>query len=228
MNTKLILLVISVAAFSSCNTLYKSGQTPDDVYYSPVRTYGEATKEEVREERVDRYQYYNEDRAIRMGIYDARWRYLDDYRYNPYSYGFNHGYYYNPYFWPYPVYSPIFVTPTNPKITTPRTNNLGGYGSVKGYNNVPTAPKAGRVNPARGYNNSNNNNGTAVGNAIRKVLSSGNTNTINNTNNSSSNNNNNNRTYTPANNTRSSSSGSSSSGSSSGGGVSRPPRSGNK
>ena len=225
MNTKLLLLAISVAAFSSCTTLYKSGQTPDDVYFSPNRTYGEATKEERREEQADTRRYGSDDAAIRMAIYDPRWRYLDDYAYNPYNYGFNHGYYYNPYFWPYPVYSPVFTTPTNPKITTPRMNNLGGYGAVPGYNNTAVNPKIGRGAPVRSYNNSNN--GTAVGNAIRKVLGSDN---YNNTNNRSDNNssNNNTRSYTPSNNNSSnSSSGSrSSSGSSGGGQISRPPRSG--
>ena len=35
MNTRILLLAISAAALSSCSTMYKSGQTPDDVYYSP-------------------------------------------------------------------------------------------------------------------------------------------------------------------------------------------------
>ncbi|MDO9374981.1 MAG: hypothetical protein V4725_07095 [Bacteroidota bacterium] len=221
MKTKLLLVAVSVAALGSCTTLYKSGQTPDDVYYSPARTYVE-NRQDDRVERVDNNRYYNsEDVMIRMGINDPRWRYLNDYAYTPYSYGFNHGYYYNPYFWPYPVYSPVFTAPTNPKITTPRMNNLGGYGSIPGYNNTQVNPKTGRTVPVRSYNNSNN--GTAVGNALRKVLGSDtyNSNTNNSTNNNS---NNNNRTYTP-----SSSSSSSSSGSrpSSSGSVSRPPRGGN-
>ncbi|MEO6722282.1 MAG: hypothetical protein ABIN67_18080 [Ferruginibacter sp.] len=254
MNTKLLLAIISVAVFSSCTTLYKSGQTPDDVYYSPARSYGDGNQSvrEEREEQPNRDEYSNQDRAIRMGINDSRWRYLDyDYGYNnsfysPYSqyyssynYGFNHGYYYNPYFWPYPVYSPVFTVSSNPKITTPRTNNLGGYGAIKGYNNAPASSTAPRTAPIRRYNN---NNGTGVGNAIRRVLGSdnqtnsthmnnNNSNTrtytpANNNNNTNNNNSNNNRSYTPSS-SSSSSSGSSSSGSS-GGGVSRPPRSGGK
>ena len=253
MNPKLLLLLISFAAFSSCNTIYKTGQTPDDVYYSPARSYGEADEnnDKARDEGVDKYQGYNDDRAIRMGINDARWRYLDnDYGYNQYyspynqyynnySLGFSHGYYYNPYFWPYPVYSvyspvysPVFVAPSNPKITTPRLTNLGAYGAIRGYNNAPLSPKSSRNSSVRNYNN---NNGSAVGNAIRRVLSPDNSGSSYYTPN---NNNNNNRTYTPSNsnnnNTRSytpssssSSSGSSSSGSS-GGGISRPARSGSR
>ena len=33
MQPKTLLVVLSVAAFSSCSTAYKAGQTPDDVYY---------------------------------------------------------------------------------------------------------------------------------------------------------------------------------------------------
>ena len=243
MNTKLLLAIISVAVCSSCTTLYKSGQTPDDVYFSPARSYGEGDNRENREEQAERQdQYAYEDRAIRMGINDARWRYLDnDYGYNQfyspynqyyssYNYGFNHGYYYNPYFWPYPVYSPIFVSPSNPKITTPRTNNLAAYGSINGYNNAPLNSKPQRTTRVRSYNNSNE---TGVGRTIRRVLNSTNSSNANNNNNrtytpanNNNNNNNNNRTYTPSS-SNSSSSGSSSSGSSSGA-VSRPPRSGNK
>ncbi len=217
MNTKLLLLALSVAAISSCTTLYKSGQTPDDVYFSPGRPYVEAKQED----RVENRRYRNDDAAIRMSVYDPRWRYLDnDYRYSPYNYGFNHGYYYNPYFWPYPVYSPVFVTPTNPKTTTPRANNLGGYGAVPGYNNAPINPKTGRGVPVRTYNN---NNGSALGNAVRKVLGSD---TYNSNSSSNNNSNNNSRTYTPSTNTSSSSSSGSRPASSSGQ-VSRPPRGGN-
>ncbi|MCW3091304.1 MAG: hypothetical protein JWP81_2373 [Ferruginibacter sp.] len=236
MNSKLLLLAISVAAFSSCTTLYKSGQTPDDVYYSPARPYGEETKKEQQKDEVRNevrnYNYRNtysyEDRTIRLGINDRRWRYFDnDYAYNPYNYGFNYGYYYNPYFWPYPVYSPVFFAPTNPKNTTPRTISLGGYNTT-GYtnNNLPVNSKMGTIRPTvRSYNN--NNNGSAVGNVIRQIFTapaSSNNNNSNNSYNTPSSNNT--RTYTPSSTPSSSSSSSSGSSSSGSGGVSRPPRSG--
>lgn len=41
MTTKILLVALSVAAFSSCSTAYKTGQTPDDVYYSPVKPVAE-------------------------------------------------------------------------------------------------------------------------------------------------------------------------------------------
>jgi len=247
MNTKLILLALSVAAFSSCTTLYKSGQTPDDVYFSPVRTYGEV-REQVQQQRDEVKTYSHEDRNIRFGINDPRWRNLDndfrfnsfnygfnygfnDFRYNPFNYGFNQGYYYNPYYWPHPVYSTVFTTPANPKNTTPRIANLGGY-NTNGTVRPPTNTKNGTV-PVRNY--STTNKGSAVGNVLRQIITPNNNNNSNYSNrnsrsNSSSNNNsnsnstNNTRSYTPSSNSNSSSSGRSSSSGS--GAVSRPPRGG--
>ncbi len=246
MNTKLILLALSVATFSSCTTLYKAGQTPDDVYFSPVRTYGE-DREQVQQQRDEVKTYSHEDRNIRFGINDPRWRNLDndfrynpfnygfnygfnDFRYNPYNFGFNQGYYYNPYFWPHPVYSTVFTTPASPKNTTPRIANLGGY-NTNGTVRTPTNTKTGTV-PVRNY--STTNKGSAVGNVLRQIITPNNNNTnYNNSDsrrNSSSNNNstnnstNNTRSYTPSSSSSSSSSGrSSSSGSTP---VSRPPRGG--
>lgn len=218
MKNKLLLFAVLVVAFTSCTTLYKSGQTPDDVYYSPVRQYGEATKQQDnrREDNID----YNEDRQIRMGIGDPRWRYLDnDISYNPYLYGYNYGYYYNPYYYSLPVYNPVIVVTTpNPKVTTPRIVNLNSYGN--GYTNTNTVinPKTGALvtTPIRSYNN-----GSRVGNTIRSIVTPqgqryNNSNTPYQNNNTSQN-----RTYTPA--PRSSSPSPSSSGS-----VSRPVRSGVK
>ena len=52
MNTKLLLIAISVAAFSGCTTLYKAGQTPDDVYYSPARpSYGSGEQNRKEEQK---------------------------------------------------------------------------------------------------------------------------------------------------------------------------------
>ena len=265
MTTKLILLAISVAAFSSCSTLYKSGQTPDDVYYSPSRSYGEAERKEEQKDEVKNYNNYNlEDRTLRLGINDRRFRNFDNayaynpynynynaynygynsynhgynsfnYGYNSYNYGYNQGYYYNPYFGAYPIFNSVFITPSNPKNTTPRIGNLSGYNPI--YNNINTNTIKGGVRPARSYNNSNNNNGSAVGNVIRQIFTPATNNnssyTPNSNNNSSSNNSrsytpasNDNRSYTPSNNSSSSGSSSSGSSSSGSGGVTRPPRSG--
>jgi hypothetical protein len=103
MNTRFLLLALSVAALSSCTSMYKSGQTPDDVYYSPARP-APARDEYVRvEEREDRYQSYDEytdayrnDRFLRMGIRNRymmnSFDYMDWYnmRYSNNIYGYNY------------------------------------------------------------------------------------------------------------------------------------------
>jgi hypothetical protein len=224
MNFKFLLLVIATVSIASCSTAYKSGQTPDDVYYSPVRGIDEKDNREDEEDRSDNY----EEREIRMATRDRRWRDINDdydYRYDPYRYGYNYGYYYNPYYYNRPVYIPG-CTIINPKNTTPRMTNLGSYN-----NNtlVVSDPKSGQtkwVKSTRSYNNSNNN-----GSFVRRILTPSSTNSSAGSGRSRStsnndNNDNNTRTYSPSSSSsRSSSSGSTSSGSSSGGkSVSRPTR----
>lgn len=222
MNLKLFILAAAAISFASCSTAYKSGQTPDDVYFSPVRAVDEReTRDEVRRDdnRPDAY----EEREIRMATRDRRWRDINDeydynYGYDPYRYGYNHGYYYNPYYYNRPVFLPGY-TIVNPKNNTPRTTNLGSY---KNPTLVVANNKSGQTKwvPAnRSYNNSNNG-----GSFIRRVI----TPAVTNSNNSSRSTNtyerstpetNNTRTYTP-----SSNSGNSSSSGSSGTPVSRPVR----
>jgi hypothetical protein len=202
MNTKILLFAIFATVFASCNTAYKSGQTPDDVYFSPARVVEEDTKKEEQKDQATTESI--EDREIRMKIRDRRWRDLNnDYEcncscnYHPYKYGYSYGYYYNPYYYPYPVYLPN-TKYINPKNTAIRTTSLGGYNAVT--TKTVVNPKTGQteyIKTDRTYNNSNRN-------TTREVLTpSG----------SSSNN----RTYTPSTNT--------SSGNTSGGrSVSRPVR----
>lgn len=219
MNLKILLLAISAAVFSSCSTTYKSGQTPDDLYYSPTRAVTTTVEKEKKEEiRTVRRSY--EDRQIVMSIYDRRWRYFnDDYDafYDPYRFGYSCGYYYNPYYYPSPVYISGAVF-TNPKNTTPRMTNLGSYN----YSNmVVVNQKSGStrmIKSTRQYNTSNTDN-----NLIRRIIPPSN-NRNNNYNNTYRPTENDTRSYTPSNNTRSStpSSGSGSSGAP----VSRPQRGG--
>ena len=225
MNAKILLIAFSAAAFSSCSTAYKSGQTPDDVYYSPVRMVDE-TRNNKRDETTTQQSSPDEAR-IRMQIRDHRWRDLDNdydygYNYSPYyysCYGYNnYGYYYNPYYCSRPLYYPnvVAVSPIN---HTPRMVNLNTY---KNYA-VATAtnPKTGVTTTqttSRQYNNSNNSS-SRFGNILRQVFTP-NPNTNSYTPSSS----NNSRTYSPSTPSSSGSSGSSSGGSSSGGSVSRPGR----
>jgi uncharacterized membrane protein YgcG len=214
MQSKTLVLALSVAAFSSCSTAYKTGQTPDDVYYSPVKVV-EVTQNNERDE--DRYKPAD-DYEITMGIRDPRWRdFNDDYQYNssPYYYAtcntYNYGYYYNPYYYPWAIYTgkPVYSAPVN---TTPRMVNLKAY---NGYSaRVATGKTTGSVtwaSPTSKYNNSNR-SGSRLGNLLRQTIEPSNSSPLNNT-----------RSYSPS----SGSSGGSSSGSGGGSGsVSRPGRGG--
>ncbi len=125
MINKITLLALAATfTLSACHSTYKNSQTPDDVYYSPVK--------EMIEEKQEEYTRTDpEETEIRMATHDPRWRNMDDrYDYNcnhhPYRYGYGYGYYYNPYYYPYPVYSP-YIRFADPKNSTPRMVNLGGY-----------------------------------------------------------------------------------------------------
>ena len=199
---KNLLLLCSIVFFASCSAVYKSGQTPDDLYYSKPKV---AVENTARYEKLDNVY---EERQIRMAAYDYRWRSLDDrydynYSYNPYIYGYNYGYYYNPYFYAYPVYgqSALFV---NPKNTAIRTTNLASYNNTAlNYTPSKTSGSA-RTSTIRGYNNSNNQ-------TYRN--STYDTRTYND-----------NRTYTPSSNTNNNSGNGGSAPASSGSSVPRPPR----
>jgi len=241
MNIKFLLIAIAAVSITSCSTAYKSGQTPDDVYYSPVRGIDEKEdrKEDRREDRVERRTDNYEEREIRMATRDRRWRDINDnydynYRYDPYRYGYNHGYYYNPYYYNQPVWLPGYVI-VNPKNTTPRMTNLGSYNNST---LVIADPKSGEtkwIKAEKSYNNSNSSSNRNTGSFVRRILTAPASTITSSTNRSNGynndNNTNSNRTYTPATNNRSSnsssnsSSGSSSSGSSSSGSsVPRPTR----
>ena len=213
MKRNFLLFFIIAIAMSSCSTMYKSGQTPDDVYYSPAREV-KKNYDKQTERNNDNYSY--EERNIRMSAYDRRWRTIDDrydygYRYDPYNYGYTYGYYYNPYYYASPVYC-TGVTIVNPKSSVPRMTNLGSYKSTP---TTTVDPKTGGTlynSNNKNYRTYRNNNSNSPSNG--KVI---NYEPRNNTNSSS----NNNRTYNPS---SSGSSGSSSSGSSSGGSVQRNTR----
>ncbi len=146
--------ILAATICSSCSTAYKSGQTPDDLYYAKAKPVYNS------DDRYERRQVSTGDREIRMAVYDRRWRDLDysydyDYRYNPYSYGYNYGYYYNPYYYPYPVYSGA-ITFINPKNTSIRTTNLGAYTNTVTSFTPAKSGGAQRTITLGRYNNNNN------------------------------------------------------------------------
>lgn len=165
MKTKFLLLASAVLGLASCTTAYKTGQTPDDVYYSPTRTIGsDEAREEERRREDDRYYAYEDqgDRYLRYRVRDRRWNALDDdfwrFGYNTYGFNytpFNNPYYFNNGFGPgfgnprfnnnFNPYCPFPVGPANPTFgngygyTPPRVfkPRSGGLGGYNGgdYNN---------------------------------------------------------------------------------------------
>ena len=203
-----------VFVFASCTSAYKTGQTPDDVYFSPARQQDEYVRVEKQDDRM--YQNddeYRDDRYLRMKVRDRRWSTLDDNYYygyypsNPYLYynSWNTVGYWNVLYNPY--YNCNTVVVYNPKATVynkPRTFNLRVFDTPVQPNN----PKGFTSSVPRTYsapasnNNNYKNSGTNAGSFLREVFggsgsSSGNS-----------------KTYSAPSNSNSSSSGSSSSGSS--------------
>ncbi|HEX2534500.1 MAG TPA: hypothetical protein VHK69_12230, partial [Chitinophagaceae bacterium] len=86
---KSFLPLLSLAFLASCTSAYKTGQTPDDVYYSPTRPQDAYVHTETRQDRQerkyesdrrdDRYdEDYYYDRYLRMKIRNrSRWSTID-------------------------------------------------------------------------------------------------------------------------------------------------------
>lgn len=233
MKRQILLLAITAAALSSCTTAYKTGQTPDDVYFSPTRPQDEYVRVEEKDEARYDDTYYD-DRYLRMKVHNrTQWYMLDDwYAYDRYSYQYNsyYGSYYNPYTsWNY-YYNPYCrnnnVIIYNPKQTStvahverPRNFNLTAYTNTN-YNNANNSVRMNSYKSGIGlkpvYNNSNN----GLSNTIKQIFSGSNINLGNNNSSNAPT-----RSYTPSISPSSSGSSGSSSGSSgSSSGASRPSR----
>ncbi len=226
MKPQILLLAITVAALSSCTTAYKTGQTPDDVYFSPAQPRDEYVRVEERSE----YRYddnYYDDRYLRMKVQNrTRWDYLDDwYAYDRYGFRYNYYYgsYYNPYtswnyyYNPYNRYNNVIIynpkqTRTVANVPKPRNFNLASYTNTN-YNNANNGVRMNSLKPGvvnrPVYNNKNSNRGFS--NTVKDLFNSNNNSSSSPT-----------RSYTPS---SSGSSGSSSGSSgSSGSGATRPGR----
>lgn len=237
MNTRFLLLALSVAVLSSCTSMYKSGQTPDDVYYSPARP---APDEYVETEQRsnDNYQTYDEyadsyrnDRFLRMSVRnryrmnsfdEMDWynmRYGNIYSYNYMGYNswslnnpWNSYYAWNNYYNPYCGNRGNYYGGNNWKNTAnyrqPSVRSYTFNSSSYKSNNRPARTGNTYYNNGSRYNNSNSN---GLGGSLNKIF-----------NNSGSNNNSSpsNNTYTPTRSYNPSPSSSGSSGGSSGGGNS--------
>lgn len=185
MNARFLLLILSAATVTSCSTVYKSGQTPDDVYYSPAKEQpayvNTQEKEESRNNYDDEYANTNlNDRYIRMKRYNRdRWSafdddylYWNDSRWNsqPYynswgtysKWGWNSWFSYSPWTNPFcPAYygAPIVIVNPKPVYRNPVANGP----RVFNLNTFTTPTNNSNYNSKFGnnsYNNGNSNNRT--------------------------------------------------------------------
>jgi len=77
--------ILVIIAFSSCSSVYRTAQTPDDIYYTPATTQS-FKKMEARKENYgsDNYQTIinKDDKYLRMKAANRnRWEAIDDYSY---------------------------------------------------------------------------------------------------------------------------------------------------
>jgi hypothetical protein len=223
-----LLLAFAVLVFTSCTTAYKTGQTPDDVYYSAAKPQEDVVKNDKDEEEATPYdEEYYDDRYLRMKVHNrTRWNELNDwYYYDKYSYVYS--YYYgshnNPYnSWNY-YYNPYCcchysVSPQNPKVpivppVIRRNFSLAGYTNPNNNNTNQTGTYKPTVRSTKPVYNNNN---RSLSEKVKNIVDRDNGTST--------------RTYTPSsssstgNNNSGSNSGSGNSGGSSGGTVTRPGR----
>jgi hypothetical protein len=179
----LLLLLSSVLLLASCSTAYRSGQTPDDVYFSPGRQkaeYVRASEDDNRRTREEEYYSYEDDRYLRYKVRNrSRWSYLDDYYRDPYAYRNRKYHYYDPYYWNGRAYWNYYYNPygahiifTNPRATVynrPRTYNLHVFDNPNTNSYNPKLPNSG----SRQYNNPgdrSDNRSRNVGNDLRNIF----------------------------------------------------------
>lgn len=247
MKYQILLLAFVAAAFGSCTTAYKTGQTPDDVYFSPARPgdeYVQVKKQDDR--RYESLEEYYDDRFLRMRVANRyRWSALDDYYFNnPYYYNYYSNYsswnnpwnsywlwnnYYNPYCGGGYGYGGGIII-KNPTAYTPPPSKPVAFNPRSYLGNTQTSVKGGsnayyNNNSYSGgtrYNNSNssynNNSYYNNGGSGSKSYSSGSNSSYTPSSSTPS------RSYTPSSSSGSSSSSSSGSSSSGSSGSTRPPR----
>lgn len=135
MKIKNILITGLAATLFSCSAAYRTGQTPDDVYYSPAPEQNTQNSyvNVVSEDERNSYGYEDEETQIRKGIQDPRYR-------TPANVDISFGYAYSPFYYEYsPFYSPYL---------------FNGYSPYYGYNDLSYYGKN-WYNPYYGYNYGN-------------------------------------------------------------------------
>lgn len=215
-------LVLAVIV-SSCSTAYKTGSTPDDVYYSPAKV--TVTDENGR---YDDYASSGDENYLRMKVHNRyQWDAIDDYSYwNDSRYDFGYSCFpsrqvllnpYNPYSaWSFGFYFSPWSTFYSPYYTIVYYKNPKVYYGNTGKSNL-SAYRNGN------YYYNNNANKQSFGSLLKSAFSSNNQNYNYNNNNSNNPSRSFNSNYAPSNNAGGRSGGFNSSSTSGGARPSRPP-----
>jgi hypothetical protein len=206
MYIKILIILTSLATLNSCSTAYRTGQTPDDVYYSPAKESSRYVAANNRDEddyqQYDDYDTYHNDRWMRMSIGNPyRMSVFNDYYWNDWGYGLGYSPWARPFYWnsfynPYAYNYYIFINPKTPAYFTaparPTVFNAGAYNT--GTNKSSAARSY--YNPRTGvYSNYSNTNSSGGQNSnLRRTTPGRYYNTNNNTRNANS------GSYTPSNN----------------------------
>jgi hypothetical protein len=167
---KIFIIILSAVLFSACSTAYKTGQTPDDVYFSPSLNRSEyvVMEEEdgYRAEDIpmdDRYLRMKSMRRNRWSAFDDDYMYWNDPRWNSMSYfntfpgydrmgmGMGMNSFYNPYYMnpfsnmyygqPYVIYN---INNYNTKMLYSRPRSTGPRMANM---NLPTPVRVSNYNP---------------------------------------------------------------------------------
>lgn len=146
-----------IVLLSSCTTAYKSGQTPDDVYYSPAKPQDEYVRTENRQDRYNYPDQSEDDRYLRMKVRNRNtWSDLDYYYSDPYAFNYNYhnrfntfGGLYNNTPWNYYSSWNYFYNPYNRFYNNYNFYNPYGYGGSK---IIVVNPKAQTYNRPRTFN----------------------------------------------------------------------------
>lgn len=193
MKHTLLLSALFVMLLSSCSTAFKSGQTPDDVYYSPARelTVKEEEKQKTRQDEYRDYVSSQDDRYLHMKVANRnRWNSLDDFEYwndtrydfynyhtawNTYNYSWNPSWNlsigsgrrsgYGNYGWNNPVYTVVYYA--NPKFAgggSTTGSNISAYKN-KTYDNTNLGYKDPKTGSFVPAGNNNN-----FGNLLKRVF----------------------------------------------------------
>ncbi len=179
-------LALATIIFSSCTSAYKTGQTPDDVYYSPNRAVEEYVQIEDEEEKYESSDEYYEDRQLRMKVRNrTRWSDLDDW----YAYDRRNNYYgnYHPIYnnspWNSYTYWNYYYNPYCPKVVygkpnsstaqynKPRVFNLNSYTppTTNTYGGKVSRGSTGSTRPS--VDNGNSSSRQNQGSTLRDIFS---------------------------------------------------------